>query len=95
VCNKRFSHSNSLTIHKRTHTGDKPHECDVCNKIFSQSGDLARHERTYTGDKPYECDVCNKQCCNSYSLFVTSYSYSYITKNITSYRYKLQMPKCN
>jgi hypothetical protein len=35
------------------------------------------------------------QCCNSYSLFVTSYSYSYITKNITSYQYKLQMPKCN
>ena len=35
------------------------------------------------------------QCCNSYSLFVTSYSYSYITKNTTSYRYKLQMPKCN
>jgi hypothetical protein len=32
------------------------------------------------------------QCCNSYSLFVTSYSYSYITKNTTSYRYKL---KCN
>ena len=36
-----------------------------------------------------------QQCCNSYSLFVTSYSYSYITKNITSYRYKLQTPKCN
>ena len=35
------------------------------------------------------------QCCNSYNLFVTSYSYSYITKNITSYRYKLQTPKCN
>jgi hypothetical protein len=35
------------------------------------------------------------QCSNSYNLFVTSYSYSYITKNITSYRYKLQTPKCN
>jgi hypothetical protein len=34
--------------------------------------------------------LIHTQCCTSYSLFVTSYSYSYITKNTTSYRYKLQ-----
>jgi hypothetical protein len=36
-------------------------------------------------------NIIFRQCCNSYSLFVTSYSYSYVTKNITIYRYKLHL----
>ena len=30
----RFSQSGDVTVHKRTHTGDRPYECDVCNKRF-------------------------------------------------------------
>ena len=33
----------AVTLHKRTHTGDKPYECDVCSKRFSRSGDLTLH----------------------------------------------------
>ena len=60
ICKKKFRQKGNLTIHKITHTRDKPYECDVCKKRFRQLGNLTIHKRTHTGDKPYECDVCKK-----------------------------------
>jgi hypothetical protein len=31
--------------HKRTHTGDKPYECDFCKERFSQSSTLNCHKK--------------------------------------------------
>ena len=39
---RKFGH---MVAHKRTHTGDKPYECDVCNKRFPKLSNLACTKR--------------------------------------------------
>ena len=48
--------ASKLEKHMMTHTGEKPHKCDVCDKSLKQKGDLQRHLLTHTGDKPHKCD---------------------------------------
>lgn len=54
-CGKRFAIMGALTIHKRTHNGDKPFKCPQCDKAFSESSNLSKHLRTHTGVRPYVC----------------------------------------
>uniref|UniRef100_A0A8R1Y5K3 C2H2-type domain-containing protein n=1 Tax=Onchocerca volvulus TaxID=6282 RepID=A0A8R1Y5K3_ONCVO len=49
-----------MNVHKRIHTGEKSHKCNVCDNEFSDNRILNKHNSTHVLEKSFKCDLCGK-----------------------------------
>ena len=69
-CGKIFKNTSNLTVHRRSHTGEKPYTCSCCPYSCAQSSKLTRHMKTHAsrGKDALQCRFCKTSFCMKSTL---------------------------
>ncbi|XP_055592553.1 zinc finger protein 436-like [Uranotaenia lowii] len=59
-CGKSFAQLGELTLHRRTHTDERPFKCTVCGKSFKTASLRTAHMDSHIDGKTFECHFCGK-----------------------------------
>ena len=70
-CDKTFNLSQSFRVHKVTHSGLKPFQCEICENWFSAKKGLRSHiQGVHKKEKSHACSQCDKLFFKSFFVCV-------------------------
>ncbi|XP_056230972.1 zinc finger protein 296 [Seriola aureovittata] len=69
-CGKQFRNSSNLTVHRRSHTGERPYRCGLCNYACAQSSKLTRHMKTHGAQGAKASFLC-QLCTVPFTVYAT------------------------
>lgn len=62
-CDYTTNYASSMSIHRRSHSGEKPFKCEMCPEEFASSNARIQHSSKHNRKEKYTCPFCSLSSC--------------------------------